>query len=168
MKTFFFFFVSFPVLLTLQSTLPFFPAAGLRVDLVFLLVFSLGLSTKLLPGGLGVLGLGLATEIFAVGFSGPLTLSYFTVFLFLRLAEGRLYLEGNQARAVWVFLLALLQKTVVLTLLGGRGAMPSPLLVLAAAFLEGVASFLFLPLLERGRVWVQEGEGFARLFPGSR
>lgn len=112
--------------------------------------------------------MGLATEIFAVGFSGPLTLSYFAVFLFLRLAEGRLYLEGNTARAVWVFLLALLQKTVVLTLLGGRGAVPLPLLILAAAFLEGVASFLFLPLLERGRDWVQKGEGFARLFPGSR
>ena len=139
----------FLALLLLQSTVRFLPTPELRVDLILLMVFYCGFSFSLARGGLAVLAMGLTAEIFSVPSYGLLTLSYLSVFFFLRVAEGRLLIEGNRARAVWVLLLTLMQKGVEAALLGGRGKIPPPLFLFASAVLEGAAALIFFPLMER-------------------
>ena len=123
----------------------YFPYPSFKIEFPLLMVFYWGFLIPLIPGGFGVLAIGLAAESISSPLRGVLTLSYFSVYLFLRMAHGRLLLEGWQARAVWVFLLTLLQQGVQFGLMRERCSWITPLL---SALIQSGASLLILPFFD--------------------
>ncbi len=117
MKRLIFFLFLFLVGAALQGGIGFFPTFLVRFDLFLLLVIYAGLTTPLFPGGIGLLFLALAMEVIVAPQAGTLSLTYLFIFLILRMAHGRFFLDGAAAKWLWTFLLSLLHKAVIALLL---------------------------------------------------
>ncbi len=157
MKRFLFFFLAFFFSLFFQAAVLHLPHPFLKVDLIFLLVFFIGLTVPLYGGAPLVLFIGLAAEVWLVPARGALAFSYLAVFLFLRMARDRIYLDGPLACAVWVFLLTALQKMLEVSLVSHRGPVFSPFYFIAVAMIQALVSIPVLLGLERGRrIWLED------------
>ncbi len=134
----------------LESVFIHFPLSHIRVDLLWLLVLSVGFRMSLFPGGFYVLGLAWIQESFGVPFHGLKGLSYITIYLLLRAGKSRVFFEVGPALVLWVVVLTLLERVCEMGLLFWQGYETSwnIVVLLLTAFLNGFVALLFFPFLE--------------------
>ena len=153
--------------LALQTTLlPSLPIQRIRPDIVLILVLYWGLSTSLVSGGILSLLLGFLMDLFSGNSFGLYTFSRSLVFCLARLFKGQLYLESLLSQFLFVFLFALFEGLVVLSLLLALN--PAPLGNLTSlfftfffpqSFLTGLISPLFFLLLNKVTLFLFQEHG---------
>lgn len=143
----------------LGGTVHHFPFLNLRFNISWLLVILMGILVPVFPGALYALGIAWAEEAVGAPFHGALSLSYLTIYLFLRIIHQQIFIEGAASQFLWVLLLTCAQQGIERGLLYWQGYETSPdfLRLLFYALMESalfLALFSFLGLqskaLEKG------------------
>lgn len=135
----------------LEGVVQHFPFTYYRMDLIWLLVLYTGFFVPLMPGTLAVILMGLAQESVAAPFHGILLLPFLTIYFFIRATHHHLFFYGQVPQVLWVIILTLAQKGITFGLLVWRGyEIPIGFFPLfGLAFLNGIASLLFFPLISK-------------------
>jgi rod shape-determining protein MreD len=104
--------------LTLQTTLlPYLPIQRIRPDMVLILILYWGLSFPPVSGGILSFFLGYLMDLFSGNSFGLYTFSRPLLFYVAQFFKGRIYLEGFLSQFLFVFLFALFEGLLILTLL---------------------------------------------------
>ena len=141
--------------LTLQTTLlASLPIQRIRPDIVLILIVYWGLSRSPISGGILSIFLGYLMDLFSGHSFGLYTFSRPLLFYLGQIFKGRFYLESILSQFLFVFLFALFEGFLVLTLLSALNPVPLGNLTslfltfyFPQSFLTGVISpilFLFL------------------------
>lgn len=151
MKRFFFYLLVLEVSLVAEAVFRHFPLIGIRVDLVWLLVLTLGFFQPLATGGPAVFLIALAQEAVGAPLHGVLPLSYLAVYFFLRFFHQHLFFEKGISQVIWILLLTFLQKGLEQVLLSWQGFanVIDPLGLIAGSILSGLVSLPLFPFLRK-------------------
>jgi rod shape-determining protein MreD len=125
--------------LTFQTTLlSYLPIQRIRPDILLVLILYWGFTLPPVSGGIHALFLGYLMDLFSGNSFGLYTFTRPLLFYLAHLFKGRLYLESIQSQSLFVFVFALFEGLLILTLLAALN--PAPLGNLYAPFLTS-----FLP-----------------------
>lgn len=151
--TSFFYLLVLVVGFILETSVRHLPLVAVRFDIGWIIVLFMGFYVPLFPGGLWVLGIGLAQESLGGAFHGILPLTYLLIYFILRLTHQHLFFERGFPQVVWVMILTFLQKGIEMGLLAWQGygvvyRDSHDLLYLAlTALVQGLLSLLLFPFL---------------------
>jgi rod shape-determining protein MreD len=112
--------------LTFQTTLlSYLPIQRIRPDIVLVLILYWGLTSPPVSGGIHCLFLGYLMDLFSGNSFGLYTFTRPLVFYLAQLFKGRLYIESFPSQSLFVFVFALFEGLLILTLLAALN--PAPL-----------------------------------------
>jgi len=153
--------------LTFQTTLlSYHPIQRIRPDIILVLILYWGFTLPPVSGGIHALFLGYLMDLFSGNSFGLYTFTRPLLFYLAQLFKGRLYLESFPSQSLFVFVFALFEGLLILTLLAALN--PAPLgnlyppfftFFLPQSFLTGMITpvlffflqkiFLALPQMQR-------------------
>jgi rod shape-determining protein MreD len=111
---------------TLQTTLlSYLPIRRIRPDIILVLILYWGFTLPTVSGGIHSLFLGYLMDLFSGNSLGLYTFTRPLLFYLAQLFRGRLYLESFASQSLFVFIFALLEGLLILTLLAALN--PAPL-----------------------------------------
>jgi len=111
--------------LTFQTTLlSYLPIQRIRPDIVLVLILYWGLSFPPVSGGIHALFLGYLMDLFSGNSFGLFTFTRPLLFYLAQLFKGRLYLESFPSQSLFVFVFALFEGLLILTLLSALNPLP--------------------------------------------
>jgi len=158
--------------LTFQTTLlSYLPIQRIRPDIVLVLILYWGFTLPPVSGGIHCLFLGYLMDLFSGNSFGLFTFTRPLAFYLAQLFKGRLYLESFPSQSLFVFVFALFEGLLILTLLAALN--PTPLgnlyplfftFFLPQSFLTGmitpvlffILQKIFLPLSQRYGLGLRE------------
>jgi len=143
--------------LTFQTTLlSYLPIQRIRPDIILVLVLYWGLTLPPVSGGIHALFLGYLMDLFSGNSFGLYTFTRPLLFYLAQLFRGGLYLESFPSQSLLVFVFALFEGLLILTLLAALN--PAPLgnlyppfftFFLPQSFLTGMITPVLFFLLQR-------------------
>ena len=143
--------------LTFQTTLlSYLPIQRIRPDIILVLVLYWGLTLPPVSGGIHALFLGYLMDLFSGNSFGLYTFTRPLLFYLAHLFRGGLYLESFPSQSLLVFVFALFEGVLILTLLAALN--PAPLgnlytpfftFFLPQSFLTGMITPVLFFLLQR-------------------
>ncbi len=112
--------------LTLQTTLlSYLPIQRIRPDIILVLILYWGFTLPPVSGGIHALFLGYLMDLFSGNSFGLYTFTRPLLFYLAQLFKGRFYLESLPSQSLFVFVFALFEGLLILTLLAALN--PAPL-----------------------------------------
>ncbi len=143
--------------LTFQTTLlSYLPIQRIRPDIILVLILYWGLTLPPVSGGIHALFLGYLMDLFSGNSFGLYTFTRPLLFYLAQLFRGGLYLESFPSQSLLVFVFALFEGLLILTLLAALN--PAPLgnlytpfftFFLPQSFLTGMITPVLFFLLQR-------------------
>jgi rod shape-determining protein MreD len=143
--------------LTLQTTLlSYLPIQRIRPDIILVLILYWGFTLPPVSGGIHALFLGYLMDLFSGNSFGLYTFTRPLLFYLAQLFKGRLYLESLPSQSLFVFVFALFEGLLILTLLAALN--PAPLgnlyplfftFFLPQSLLTGIITPVLFLLLQR-------------------
>jgi rod shape-determining protein MreD len=152
---------------TLQATLlSSLPIQRIRPDIVLILILYWGLSASAVSGGILSVFLGFLMDLFSGNSFGLYTFSRPLLFCITQLFKGRLYLESLLSQFLFVFLFAVFEGLLILTLLWALNPFPLGNLTslffaffLPQSFLTGLLSPILFLLFNKATPFLFQQQG---------
>jgi rod shape-determining protein MreD len=111
--------------LTFQTTLlSYLPIQRIRPDILLVLILYWGFTLPPVTGGIHALFLGYLMDLFSGNSFGLYTFTRALLFYLAQLLKGRFYLESLISQSLFVFVFALFEGLLILTLLAALNPLP--------------------------------------------